>query len=512
MTDLRRAPAIPEQWDGETDVLVVGCGFAGGAAAITAHDQGAKTLILEKMPDPGGISVCSAGSVRVAQDANEAFAYLQATCAGTTPDETLRPLAEGMTEISEFVESLATAVGATTQLREAPGTYPFPGQATFGYFTVEDVPEFDPANGYPQVRGMPGGGRLFNVVDRNLRMRSIEVRTNSPVTRLIANSDGVVEGVIAECDGKTQSIRARRGVILACGGFEANPDMQKQFWQGKPVVSTAFAGNTGDGIRMAQDLGADIWHMWHYHGTYGFRIDGYPFGIRTKRVPDWRPNEGQTRDVKMPWILLDCDGRRFMNEYEPYMQDTGHRPFERFRPETQDYPRIPAWLLVDEEGRKQYAIGQPLYNQRDVSLEWSADNLREAENGIFKTANSVSELAAGLNVSEDRLRASLETWNDFCRDGLDDDHRRPPISMMPIATPPFYYSEIWPIVSNTQGGPVHDSRQRILDVYGQAIPRLYAAGELGSVFGHLYMGGSNLAECFIGGRNAALEAAKQTLL
>ncbi len=219
--------------------LVVGCGFAGGAAAITAHDQGARTLVLEKMPDPGGISVCSAGSVRVAQNADDAFDYLQATCAGTTPDEPLRPLAEGMTEISEFVESLAAAVGAQTQLREAPGTYPFPGQATFGYFTVENVPDFDPANGYPQVRGMPGGGRLFNVVDRNLRMRGIEVRTNSPVTCLIANQDVVVEGVIAGCEGKTQSIRACRGVILACGGFEANPDMQKQFWQGKPVVSTA---------------------------------------------------------------------------------------------------------------------------------------------------------------------------------------------------------------------------------------------------------------------------------
>jgi succinate dehydrogenase/fumarate reductase flavoprotein subunit len=508
MTDLRRTPSVPEQWDEETDVIVVGCGFAGGAAAITAHDQGAKTLVLEKMPDPGGISICSAGSIRVAKNADDAFAYLKTTCAGTTPDETLRPLAEGMTEISTFVESLAEAAGAQTQLREAPGTYPFPGQDTFGYFTIEEVRGLDLAKTYPQVKGMPGGGRLFNVVEQNLEMRNIEIRTNSPVRRLISNDTGAVEGVVADCDGEARCIKARRAVILACGGFEANADMQKQFWQGKPVVSTAFAGNTGDGIRMAQDLGADIWHMWHYHGTYGFRLDGYPFGIRTKRVPDWRPDEGQTRDVKIPWVLLDRDGRRFMNEYEPYMQDTGHRPFERFRPETQEYPRIPAWLLVDDEGRQQYALGQPLYNQRGVSMDWSADNLREAETGILKTANSLAELASGMQVDEDRLRETLAIWNGYCVEEHDDDHRRPPVSMMPIATPPFYYSEIWPIVSNTQGGPVHDARQRILDVYGKAIPRLYAAGELGSVFGHLYMGGSNLAECFIGGRNAALEATK----
>ena len=120
--------------------------------------------------------------------------------------------------------------------------------------------------------------------------------------------------------------------------------MQAQYWQGKPVVSCAYAGNTGDGIRMAQAAGADLWHMWHYHGTYGFRVDGYPFGVRTKRLPDWYPrtdggepgfdssifNSGKA--VKMPWILLDQDGQRFMNEYEPYMQDTGHRHLDSFKP------------------------------------------------------------------------------------------------------------------------------------------------------------------------------------
>ena len=79
--------------------------------------------------------------------------------------------------------------------------------------------------------------------------------------------------------------------------------------------------------------------------------------------------------------------------------------------------------------------------------------------------------------------------------------------MMPIETPPYYYAEAWPLVSNTQGGPVHDARQRIIDVYGAPIPRLFAAGELGSVFGHLYLGGGNLSECFVGGRCAGREAA-----
>jgi succinate dehydrogenase/fumarate reductase flavoprotein subunit len=78
---------------------------------------------------------------------------------------------------------------------------------------------------------------------------------------------------------------------------------------------------------------------------------------------------------------------------------------------------------------------------------------------------------------------------------------------MPIATPPFRAAPIVPIVSNTQGGPVHDERQRVLDAFGEPIPGLYEAGEIGSVFGHIYMSGGNLAECFTGGRIAGREAA-----
>ena len=90
------------------DVVVVGFGFAGGIAAITAHDAGARVLLIEKGRAPGGISVCSAGGIRCSDNAGEAFAYLKATNAGTTPDAVLRALAQGMTEMSAYVENAAT--------------------------------------------------------------------------------------------------------------------------------------------------------------------------------------------------------------------------------------------------------------------------------------------------------------------------------------------------------------------------------------------------------------------
>ena len=112
------------------DVVVVGFGFAGGVAAMAAHDAGARVLLLEKQPDPGGISVCSAGGLRIARDAGAAFEYLTATNAGTTPAPVLRTLAEGMTRVAGDVQALAEACGARVGLRDSPGNYPLPGADT----------------------------------------------------------------------------------------------------------------------------------------------------------------------------------------------------------------------------------------------------------------------------------------------------------------------------------------------------------------------------------------------
>ncbi len=511
-------------WNETTDVIVVGCGFAGATAAIAAHDAGAEVVLLEKMPDPGGISICSGGGLRMASDAQAAFAYLQATNAGTTPDEVLQVLAEGMVSLPEQVEALAKINRAVVARREAPAIYPFEGREVFGFCLIESIPDFDAQAAYPNVRTLGTGVLLFKVLHDNLDARGIPIRCNTAAERLITGAGKEVLGLRVNEGGRTTTIQARRGVILACGGFEANPAMQAQYWQEKPVLATTFFGNTGDGIRMALDAGADLWHMWHYHGTYGFRTPDGHIGIRTKRLPDWSPQRealaqetaagdvldtasGTRPAVPMPWILLDRDGRRFMNEYEPYLQDTGHRGLARFRPETQDFPRIPCWLIADENGRQQFAWGQPLYNDRHIHLTWSPDNLAEVESGLIGRADSLPQLAQALGVEPDALQNTLSQWNTSCQQEHDPDFRRPPSSMMPVEQPPFYYAPIWPLVSNTQGGPVHDAAQHILDPYGDPIPRLFAAGELGSAFGHLYLSGGNLAECLITGRIAGREAA-----
>jgi succinate dehydrogenase/fumarate reductase flavoprotein subunit len=335
------ARALPERWDESADVVVVGYGYAGAVAAIEAHDAGASVLIIEKMPDPGGISITSGGNVRIVEDAELGFQHLKATSDGTTPDDVLRALAAGMKEMPAYFEKLASISNATIDKRQADGNYPFPGTKTWGYVSIEKVPGFDAAAGYPFVSSYvpihrAAGVRLFRVIEDNIRHRGIRVSLATPAMRLITDPGGEVRGVTAEREGRRIRIRARRAVVLACGGFEANEEMQRSYWQEKPVLNAAYMGNTGDGILMAQDVGAQLWHMWHYHGVYGFRHPDpeYPFGIRPKRLPDWIPGEAARPDVKVPWIIVDRRGRRFMNEYPPYTQDTTWRPMATYDPES----------------------------------------------------------------------------------------------------------------------------------------------------------------------------------
>jgi succinate dehydrogenase/fumarate reductase flavoprotein subunit len=488
-------------WDVETEVVVVGFGFAGGVAAISARDAGAEVLLLEKMPHPGGISILSGGGIAFARNANSAFQYLKRTCNGTTPDEVLWPVARGMVEILEWVKNLATVSGtelAQSELR-GRGTYPFPGTEDIDSVKLKDFPA---ADAFPWAKGLRGGARLFKVVYDNVKARDIEVLLDTPVTGLLTDRNGAVIGCTARRRGKDIRVRAARAIILACGGFENNETMKLHYFQAQPVYPV-YLGNTGDGILMAQKAGAALWHMWHFHGGYGFKYPEFPFAIRHV----WAGPRKDDR--KMIWIAVDRFGRRFMNEYPPAPQDTGARPLEYYDPDIQDYPRIPCYLVFDEEGRKLGPVAMAIVNDERYHYRWSEDNLAEVERGWILRANSLAELAARIKVPPDRLAATVERWNSLCAAGEDEDFQRPPKTMLPVATPPFYAMEAWPIVSNTQGGPVHDANQRVLGPYGEPIPRLYVAGEISSIFGHLYLEAGNIAECFIGGRIAGANAAAE---
>jgi succinate dehydrogenase/fumarate reductase flavoprotein subunit len=485
------------------DVVVVGFGYAGGVAAIAAHDAGARVLLVEKQSEAGGISVCSAGGVRCSEHPEQALAYLLATNGATTPEPVMRALADGMAELPGFIASLAEAIGARAVVRPASGNYPLPGCDAFGFVNIDQVPDFDPVRDFPHVRGGADGARLFKVVAENVRQRGIEARLGAPAERLLVEQGRVVGVQVAG-----QAIHAA-GIVLATGGFEGAPELQRQFWSMNPVLSAAVLGNTGDGLRMAQAVGAQLWHLWHYHGSYGFRHPdpGYPFGIRLKRLPDWRADQPPRADVMMSWILVDRAGRRFMNEYEPYLQDTGHRSLEGFDFARLRHPRLPAVLIVDADGDALYPLSAPTWHDAEVAHGYARFQSRDFDDAILRRFATLQEVAAAFALNPDTLLATAAEWNALVETGAEDRHGRPPASRAPIVRPPFRAAPVVPIVSNTQGGPVHDEAQRVLDAFGDPIPGLFEAGEIGSVFGHIYMSGGNLAECFVGGRIAGRNAA-----
>ncbi len=514
------------------DVIVVGFGFAGGAAAVAAADRGARVLLLEKMPDPGGISITAGGGMRVCDDYDEAFRYVQASNDGRTPDENIAPIVKGMGWLPAWFGELAAEANAVTEVVPASGNYPFPGYDALQMLNVVEIPGFDPAAEYPHAKALTGGSRagrggaapsptgggvgVFKVVHEAVKRRSIDVCFGSAARRVLTDATGVT-GVLVETDGGgTRSVSAQGGVVLACGGFESSPELKRQFWQIDPVLSSACRGNTGDGIRMAQALGADLWHMWHFHGTYGFRHPGHPdIGIRMKRLPDWRPpgagssGDAESRAASMAWILVDQSGSRFMNEYGPYVQDTGHRPMELFDPAAMRFSRVPCWAVFDDAARMLYPVGGPVLNDRDpgVHYDWSEDNLREVENGLLHRADSLTALAHHMGIVPARLLETVATWNAHIEEGSSDPFGRPEATRCTIAAPPYYCGQIWPIVSYTQGGPLHDAAQQVVTPFDKPIAGLYVAGELGSIWGYLYTAGCNLTECFVTGRIAGEEAA-----
>lgn len=516
----------PAAGDIDTDVVVVGFGAAGAVAAIEAADAGARVVLIEKMAFPGGLSIASAGGIRVSDDPAAALDYLEATCGGRTPSPLLRVLADGMAAVPDYMRRLADRNGATVRVTPALGNYPLPGYESLAYCEVEAVPALEGLPGYHAMQPVKNGTRLFKVLEDNVQARDIKVMFEAPAQRLIVE-DGRVTGLTVLHKGRTVTIKTRKAVILACGGFEADAEMQRQYFQVGEVLTGSFRGNTGDGIRMAQAVGADLWHMWHYHGPYGIQHPDpdYPFGLYLKAVPMWTPGRAdyvsdlgigsgpnkvsEKSLARVAWILLDQTGQRFMDEYPPYPGDTGVRPFDAFDAKTQRFPRNPAFIVFDEVGRTMYPLGRVVHNDHHPRYAWSDNNSAEIANGIFQRADGIAHLASIMDVPENRLTESLVRWNDAVRNRNDSEFGRQPETMVAIEKPPFYVGRVRPLVINTQGGPRHNEHQQVLDPFGAPIPRLYAVGELGSLFGYLYMSGGNLTECIVGGWVAGKHASAQ---
>lgn len=469
------------KWDKTVDVVVVGTGFAGLSAAISAKDAGATVVVLEKMPQKfeGGNSRVSGNMWWTPTNLPEALEYIQALCAGLTDKESIQALAEEMLRLNDWLGTL--------------GVTPRP----LGIFQ----PEHPELPGSKCVRtwsnGGAGEGKLWIPIREQAAKRNIEILYETPAKDLVLSPAREILGVRAMSGTKQLAIKANKGVVLACGGFEFNFDMQKQFLPGWPTYGRGTPGNTGDGIKMAQKAGAELWHM-----------NNSLAGIGCMMVPEFDP---VLIPVNLPgsgYIVVDKLGKRFMNELRDNRHGFGHKEHLLFFDGVIGaFTRIPCFGIFDESTR----MRGPLAGGMGFKFGWfgwfgnyqpSRDNSREIEKGWIIKGDSLADLATKLEMKPADLEASIARWNEQCQSKNDQDFGRPARNMAPIDKPPYYCVKIYPATYNTQGGPRRNAKCQIIDPDHQPIPGLYSAGELGSFWGWMYNGGGNNSEALCTGRMA----------
>lgn len=473
----------------ETDVVVVGFGGAGAAAAITAHDAGARVVVLEKMSAGGGNTRLASGHI-LSPTSMEVVSHFEVLCAGKTPRVLLETYAEGAMKNKDWIREMG---GETSVYPPSVVVlYPFPLSPSWPNIPGAEHMEF------LKVVGDTGGGSpavpLWKLLSANVQRRGIKVMTNTSATELTTDQNGKIVGVVAESEGKQIPIKAKKAVVLTCGGFAYNDAMKDTFLPLTPLYAVGNPGNTGDGITMAQKVGASLWHMYRFCGYLVLKTPEYEAAF-------------QLRFHGPRFILVDKGGRRFSNEtgWEPH---EGWKALMIFMPRSKNYPHLPAYAIFDDVTKRK----GPLYQVKsgaNLDYDWSLDNSKEVAQGWITQGKTIAELAKKISVDEKTLTNTIARYNENCKAGRDIDFSRGPETLEPIATPPFYAIEMWPGMVTTSGGPRRDKEARVLDNQGKPIPRLYSAGELGSIWGFLHSGGSSLTEALVFGRIAGRNAAAE---
>ena len=438
------------------DVIIVGAGGAGMTAAMSAHDGGAKVLLLEKMAVAGGNTVCAEGGMNACctkyqeaegiEDSVELFAA--DTYAGghelgdmdliTFMCENSNAALERLEERGMVLNRLGTSGGASVSRIHRP----------------ED--------------GSAVGAFIVNGMCAQCAERGVAAVTQMRVDEILT-SDGAVSGVRAT-DLRTgaQATFNAPVVIVAAGGFGANHEMLAQY---RPelleAVTTNQPGATGDGIVMAQAIGADV-----------VDIDQIQVHPTVEQGTSTLLSEGIRGDGA---ILVNADGERFTDELL-----------------TRDVVSAAEW---EQPGGWAYAVFDKHVYDANTSVEE-----KFVQKGLALSANTFEELAELMEVDVDTFVATMAAYNDAIENGEDDPMGRT-ASRNPIVDVPFYAIKVAPGIHHTMGGLRINTATEVLDADGNPIPGLYAAGEVtGGIHGGNRLGGNAICDINVFGHQAAMSA------
>jgi succinate dehydrogenase/fumarate reductase flavoprotein subunit len=505
-------------WPLEADVVVIGYGGAGAVAAVTAHDAGSSVLILEKQAAGRRFpnTFMSGGSVVCPSDPELALAHMKALYLSpygkyeTSPD-VLAAWARASADNIGWIERN----GASAHLFITAGEH----HNVAGYESIRSY-----RFGSPGAADGRGFG-LFRWLQQLVEQRRIGVQYQTSARWLLTDAAGAVLGVAATAGGREVNVRARRAVVLASGGFEFHEKLKLNHLRASPTYFYASPDSTGDGVIMAQEVGAALWHMSACSAKAIAKFPDFPTGFP---VNFWGYGDGMTQEgllysnpvqgsgpaaASCGAMQVDRTGRRFTSEV--WKNHTHYYELTGYDSQAGWYPRIPSYWIFDQARMRR---GQLVLRETGAAgplqlYPWSQDNQAELDKGWIVRADTIEQLAQALAMEPPVLRETLRAYNDGCAAGVDPlgppPAGRPPQTLVPLE-PPFYAMALWPGGPNTQGGPERDARARVMRVTGEPVPRLYVAGELGSIYGTLYpAGGANLGECIAFGRIAGENASAE---
>ena len=508
---------MPETWTDEADLIVVGYGGAGAMATIAGLYEGASVITLEKsMERDGGSTAASGGHIHtcVAADIDEWWeTYEHGAFGAGASEEVFKGYAEHVNETPDWMEKYGISIN---WLDEGNDGHKRPEEYMGGYIMGRDG-----------VTGM----YLFEAIDEVAMAMGADVRLGNRATRLIQNplTREIIGVTAADAEGNELNYKAKKGVILACGGYENNPWIQYNYNNpGVRVFPWGTPNNTGDGFPMAQAVGADIWHMHALeHAALCYMLPSIEAdcSISTDATDGITPYN---------YIIVNYEGKRFMKEDKTGAHDMDAKPGFDFNSKSCDYRNLPMFLVFDQTmydaqnplwhgtGRagiiNTYAGVWNFHHPDNKLLTW--DNNEEAiERGWIFKGETLEELAAAIHaerpchtaseeidgIDAENLVATVARYNELCAAGEDPDQSRDPSHMLPLDNPPYYAIELGFSSINTQGGPVRNENCQTMDPFGSPIPRLYNAGEFGSYNAFVYAVG-NILEALVTGRVAARHA------
>lgn len=516
--------AIPESWDIETDVVVMGYGYSAMASAISAAVEGSKVQMFEKAPEEeagGNSSVCCGYFNLVSGEGS--FDYWKALADGGVSDEECQAVADATEKMPDWlIENIFPDAEITTyEGDKATKTFNGVKYPNSGTMTISI-----PLEGPGTDKNMGLGNAMWKAIDALIKDKyadQITVNFESPVTHLIFDpATKEVFGVRVQQGDQEIAVKAAKGVIMACGGFEANYDMIKDFVM--PYYEQYHIGspyNTGDGIVMLNEIGAKLRHMAavEYGATCCLELsEKYHQAICTH-------NGGDNAHM----VYINHHGKRFIAENSRWPAHDKRYPYPCFNQElpTLEVTNYPWWMVFDETRRTKstiFAWSNPIRNEGWAAVrgtyQWSDDCTPEIEDGIVLKADTIEELGGLMGFEGDDLQAFIDeiaAFNENGANGEDPEFGREPTSdeedegKMGVTDGPFYAIKCGICYLNTNGGGERTVDYQINDWSGNPIPRLYEAGEFGSIFYHYYSGGGNICECFTSGMTAgqnvsALEA------